>query len=170
MNSIPSEYDERRESQRREVLFQNCIIIFFPHLSYGTVFQPPIYFLPLIRARLLWQQAREGSPDVPLPSNIFQLLLEHPKVSPDIWSLQCVLGFQPGGHAKKTSKGSYLGDIPIRCPNHLNSLLSTRKCSGSPTSSMKMSEPIFKDHCTQPCWGNLFWLLASTVSYFGPLP
>lgn len=133
----------------------------------------------LFSSRLPWQQAKEGSPDVPLSCNIQYFsfswsIPRYPQARWDIWSLQCVLGlpqsFRPGGHAQKTSKGRHLGDIPIRCPNHLNSLLSTWKCSGSPTSSMKMSEPIFKDHCTQPCWGNIFWLLASTVSFFGPLP
>lgn len=70
--------------------------------------------------------------------------LRHSQARWDIETLQRVLGLPqgllPGGRAWKTSNGRRPGGIPIRCPNQLSLLLSTRRSTGSTPSSLQRSE------------------------------
>ncbi|MEQ2305227.1 hypothetical protein AMECASPLE_035616, partial [Ameca splendens] len=86
------------------------------------------------------QQVQEGAPEIPVPSDIFWLILVYPNaflgqtgyIVPPI--LGSAHGFIPVGSARETSKGSF------RCPNHLNRLLLMRRSSGSTLISPRITE------------------------------
>jgi len=91
-------------------------------LCQDTFYHPSILFHPLIRGRVRGQQADQGTPDVPLLRNAFQLFLGDLEVFPVkmryMLSLQSVLGLPQGLLPVGLARTPLRGGILIRCLNN----------------------------------------------------
>lgn len=97
-------------------------IIAIPISLSSTYHSHPFVSCQISLSRSWWQQGRQGSPDDPLPSKVFQLLLGGGSrmrniFSPDVLDLS--QGHLRASCAWKTFRRSYPESIFIRCWNHL---------------------------------------------------